>query len=78
MTLRESVKQLAEAIRRASAEHGRPNSFGCKELWTLYGGPTPTITGQVAKYYSQSLWGDLGGGEKWGSKPVYVKGRFYV
>lgn len=76
----EQVRQLAEALRRASAEHGRPNSFGCTELAELHGGPAREVIGRIGRNQRSrmSLYAALGGHAKWGSAPQYSDGRFYV
>lgn len=41
------VRETAEALRRAIAEHGVPNRFTAGELARHYGGPTPSQIGLV-------------------------------
>lgn len=80
MSLEQARDLLAAALRRASDEHGRPNSFGPGELHRLYGGPVPLLAGRIGRRYIVSLWQTLGGSKAWGSCPVYAADtrRFYV
>jgi hypothetical protein len=79
-TMLDARIELARAIRRASEEHGRPNSFSPGELRLLYGGPSPLLAGRIGRRYIVQLWKLLGGHEGWGSCPVYAEDtkRFYV
>ena len=72
------VDAVAAAIRQASDEHGRPNSFSCGELFAYQCAPKPLWTGFVGRHYVYDVWQRLGGSQKWGSCPVYADGRFYV
>ena len=71
---------LAKALKRASDEHGRPNSFSPAELHREYGGPSPLQAGKIGRNYIVALWKLMGGSETWGSCPVYAVDtkRFYV
>ncbi len=76
----DATHKLAQAIKRASEEHGRPNTFGAGELETLYGGPSATLAGKVGANLDRryALWQCLGGRDGWGSCPTYSGGRFAV
>ncbi len=79
--LERATDMLASAMKKAVAEHGRPNSFSCKELAQTYGGPSPLMAGKIGRHYKTALWRSLGGvepRETWGSRPEYKDGRFYV
>jgi hypothetical protein len=80
MTLDEGVRQLAEALRRAAEQHGRPNTFGPGELEQLYGGPPAMMAGRIGASLDLRcrLWQALGGREGWGSAPRYDRRRFAV
>jgi hypothetical protein len=81
-TMEVHIKKLASALKWASNEHGRPNSFGCDELHRLYGGPRAAIAGRIARslIYKNVLYRELGGYQGWRSAPAYGKDtkRFYV
>ncbi len=70
------IIRVAEAIKKATDEHGRPNTFSCRDLCD-YGAPEPMITGQIGSRYMLSLWQALGG-ESWGMMPTYVTGVFAI
>jgi len=78
MTIEKGTELLAAALLRASAEHGRPNSFGAAELHRYHGGPRPTLAVRIGTRYLIGLYVALGGREKFGSCPRYDCGRFYV
>lgn len=80
MTLDEATIRLAAALRRATVQHGRPNTFGPSELEQLYGGPPAMLAGRIGVDYLRrfKLWQALGGYEVWGSCPTYSGGRFAV
>lgn len=75
MTRPEIIEKLAGAIRRAFAEHGRPNSFGSGELHRLYGGPHHFPAVIVGKFHLEKLKAALG--PEWGDLR-YDGGRFYA
>lgn len=78
MTLEEGVDKLAAALKRAVAEHGRPNIFRCGDLERIYGGPPAMLAGRIGKRYRHALWRALGG-EQWGGEvPRYTAGVFAV
>lgn len=77
MTLESARNALADAIVRACKEHGRPNSFGCREL-EEYGGPPAMLAGRIGRRYSGSLFDALGGREGFGSPPIYRDRKFFV
>jgi hypothetical protein len=80
-SLRASATKIAKALRRASDEHGRPNSFGCQEL-TEYGAPGAMAQGRVGARLELVAWifKALGGRVGWGTAPVYSPAtrRWYV
>lgn len=78
MTLEQGRDKLATALRVASEEHGRPNSYTARELFEQYGGPRPMLAGRIGKRFLYNLWQALGGYDGWGSCPTYHGGRFYV
>ena len=67
-----ALKQLAAALNRAVAEHGRPNSFGCRELKVLYGGPGQMVAGKVGRRNMEGLR------EEMREIVTYSDGRFCV
>jgi hypothetical protein len=77
--MRQHVLKLARALRRASEEHGRPNTFSPGELATLYGGPPSMLAGRIGRSFDLMLevYAELGGGV-WGEAPRYTRGRFAV
>ena len=50
----ETILRTAEALQRAVAEHGKPNSFTCGEL-AEYGAPSAMQVGRVARWYLDNL-----------------------
>jgi hypothetical protein len=72
------VQQLAEAIRKAAAEHGRPNRLYPRELTQEYGGPDVRVIGRIGVFQMAELYTALGGREKWGSSPVYSHRSFLI
>jgi hypothetical protein len=46
--------QLTKAVNRAAEEHGRPNTFGFREL-EEYGGPPAMVAANAARRYPQHL-----------------------
>jgi hypothetical protein len=77
--LEAAVPRLAAALRRAADEHGRPNTFGPREL-REYGGPPAMIAGRIGKRFDlmQRVWALLGHRKEWGSCPRYEQRRFAV
>ncbi len=49
MTLAEHALRLVAAIRRATEEHGAPNTFSFGELHVHYNGPSPMLAGRAAR-----------------------------
>lgn len=72
------VIAVAQAILRATNEHGRPNTFSPGELASSYGAPRPIVTGRILSRYPVSVWQHLGGHEQWGSCPRYDQRRVAV
>ncbi len=79
MRMSEAIEKLADALKKASEEHTRPNTFGCTEL-IEYGGPPPTLAGRIGSEfrYREKVWELLGHREGWGSCPAYSGGRWAV
>ncbi len=75
--LRRILRLWSQAIRTESAEHGRPNSFGVRELAGEYG-LDPRDGYRIGATRRSDLWQWLGGHDGWGSAVVYENGRFYV
>ena len=78
MTLEEARDQLAAALTRAAAKHGRPNAFSCGELALHFGGPPPRLAGRIGRRYLRSLWDALGGEKGWGPSPTFTHGCFLI
>ena len=79
MTLDRVAQKLATAIRDATDEHGRPNTFSPGELAWLYDpGMTPMLVGRVLRTRMVDVWKYLGGRDGWGSCPRYENGRVAV
>lgn len=78
-TMVDGVAKLAAALRRASVEHGRPNTFAPGEL-AEYGAPKPMLQGRIAKDMAAmgELFERLGGREVWGSAPRYNRRRWTI
>lgn len=72
------VASVVDALRAAADEHGRPNRFHVKELHGHYKAPPPTLLRHVGRHLISRLWEELGGREKWGTCPRYVRESFYV
>ncbi len=60
MRLSSHSERLLDAIRRAIAEHGAPNSFSFAELHLHHRGPPPMIAGRAARLFSAE-WMRLAG-----------------
>lgn len=56
----QAFDQLVAALRRAVDEHGAPNSFGCKELEGLHGGPPAMQAGKLGRNYADKISDALG------------------
>lgn len=78
-TLFDAAQKLAQALRKATDQHGRPNTFSCGEM-EVYGGPPAMVSGRVgARFVLRArLHAALGGTAKWGSATTYSKGRWAV
>lgn len=75
------ILRWASAIKHASDEHGRPNSFGVVELATEYGLKKRDgyfFGSKLGLSYMPELWQALGGHDGWGSMLTYANGRYYV
>lgn len=71
------LTKWSKALKHASDEHGRPNSFGVRELAIEYN-LNPVDGYRIGTTRLPDLWGFLGGHEGWGSKPTYKRGWFHV
>lgn len=74
---RKRLEQWSAALKRDAELHGRPNSFGVRELAHEYN-LTVRHGYYVGNFRLADLWAFLGGLEQWGSCPTYFEGRFYV
>lgn len=75
--LADILARWSTALKRAAAEHGRPNSFGVVELAEEYR-LTKRDGYRIGQTRLPDLHNWLGGRDGWGSAPTYSKGRFYV
>ncbi len=75
--LRRILSHWSEAIKDESAQHGRPNSFGVRELAGEHM-LNPRDGYRIGQSRLPDLWSFLGGRKGWGSCPTYSHGRFYV
>lgn len=53
----EATAKLIKAINRAMDEHGRPNTFTAKEIWSEYNGPSYSWVCKLGR--EQALAGKL-------------------
>ena len=79
MTYHQATALVARALTKLAAEHGRPNTFSCAEVY-LAGGPPPMMGGRVGSdaAWMGAVYSRLGGRQAWGSCPVYSKGRWAI
>jgi hypothetical protein len=75
VNLEQARDKLAAALKKAAAEHRLPNSFSCRELEELYGGPPRLLAGRIGKRYRRALQMALG--VDW-DLPEYQDGIFKV
>jgi hypothetical protein len=75
-----TAEKLAASLFDAVREHGRPNSFSPKELYSFHGAPSPLRIGQLMRTAStQAKLRILLHSMGWrGTMPVYTDRRFHV
>lgn len=72
-----AVDGLIRALARAIAEHGRPNSFGCRELQEIYMAPSRLLIGYLGVHrYGEvaRAWREAGYDRTHGPCPRFEKG----